>query len=274
MAFPVSILLPNGTVLTLAGALSRTITPKWLYGPSGRRDIITAGKLGNAYQPVVKVNAAQTQGALIDHILIADPDSNNADILAGINGLLAGRFTNSGGVTSDVNNLGDGGVAGPITPLALDGEVTMKAPADVKCALFEEDDDYTHTGSRPDPVLRTLIEYWDHATEPGIAQTLTGIAVNGSYEVTFGSHQTLTIGQKLTANTSFASGAIIVGLKHIVELPDGTTESSRCGTVAIMSVKAGAGATTEAFVFPGSNLVAWHTPEGDIAAGVSFALLS
>lgn len=265
MAFPVSILLNNNTVMTITGALSRTLTPRWVFG-NMRRDLFSAAKLGNSYQPVVLETAAQTAAVPT----LSAPFTMGSASIFGSNAPYS--IVNTLAPNETAPYIADGPAHPPIT--ALNGAIVKDATGDVKCAMFEEDDDYTHTASRPDPELKTFVEYWDHATNVGIAQTLYGTPAVGSASVTFPGSSTLTIGQKLTANTSFPSGAFIVALYYKPELADVTTESERGGTIVMLSHLGDAAAVPEEFVFTGANLIAWHTPEGDIAAGGSFALLS
>lgn len=259
MAFPTKILLPDGIVMTIADALSRTITPRWFWGKM-RRDLVSAAKLGNSHQPVVLLEGATT---------VPDAAVDEQAITGG------GLAITAKGPIQSFSNAGVHALTGSTLEIPIIGGGTTKAATtDVEDASFDEDDDIGHIGSRPDPELRTLIEYWSSATQPGIATVLTATAVNGSAEITVPSNHTLTVGQKLTANASFAAGATVVALKYKPELVDSTSEADRAGILVMLSHKAGAGATTELFTFEGSTLIAWHTPEGDIAAGGAFALLT
>jgi len=276
MAFPTKILLPNVGVLTVSGAVMRTITERWIYGPAGRRDRVSAAKLGNSYQPVVVLNGAESE---VDPLL-AKQDFTNGTTTVSL-------------VVSNMPLIGEGAVnafpalptvapiAGPPSTVApapwpaapvKKAAQTKAASADVQCAKFDLDDDFTHTGSRPDPALRTIFEYWDN-TAPGEAVSVKATPATGSHEITVPDNRVFTIGQLLTANTAFPDGASIVALPQAVQKVDGTSEISRYGTKVILSHKS-ATSVAEIFSFTGSGLVAWHTLEGDLAAGGNISLLS
>lgn len=256
MAFPTTILLPDNRVMTISGAARVTKTPRWFYGAM-RRDVISAGKLGNAHDSRTLLQAAASAPSL--------------SVQAAGSGYATNYALISSGATA----------AAQIT--ALEGATSLPTRADRVDTLFDDCDEVTHTASRPDPILKDVFEYWASATQPGIAFNASFGGTSGSAELTLASNSLVTVGQKidLTGLTGIfvddPSEVYVVAVKHVEEHADSTSEVDRSGMKIVVSVALAASFTfatnTTLLPFVGSELIAAHTADGEYIIGGTVALI-
>lgn len=256
--------------LTYSANIMRTMTPRWVYRGM-RRDVVSAGKLGNPHFYRAVVPGAQTIGepkALITEHEIGS-GGTTYELITATNPWVSGNIPAAAG--------GDGFIDHRVTAAS-----TVEAHEDT---LFNECDDINHISSRPNPELVTMVEYWETDTEPGFTFQCHAALTQGSTIVTLASNVLVTVGQVFSNITGsvFAgnpSAVHVMEVLYVPELADGTTETGRAGTKirvshpASTTVAMGGTDMGQLLSFNGAIRLGGHSVDYSLADGGEFSILT